>query len=85
MDVDGFTTHTFTTLAHGFDLNEIVAIGGEGQLHIGFVGKESGDITVMVPLHQHLRQERNKYTDKKDVILDSKDKLELNWDLPNTQ
>lgn len=39
MNVDGFAAHTFTTFAHGFDLNQIVAIGGESKLHRSLVGK----------------------------------------------
>lgn len=58
MDVDGFAAHTFTTFAHGFDLNQIVAIGGEGELHSSLVGKKSGDIIVVVLFQEHLRQEK---------------------------
>lgn len=54
MDVDGFTAHTFSTLAHSLDLNEIVVIGGEAELHSGFVGQDSGDVIVAMPLQQHL-------------------------------
>lgn len=50
MDVDGFAAHTFTTFTHGFDLNQIVAIGGEGELHSSLVSKKSGDIVVVVLL-----------------------------------
>lgn len=59
MDVDGFTAHTLSTFAHGFNLNEIVVIGREGELHGCFVGHESGDVIEAVSLQQHLRQETN--------------------------
>lgn len=76
MDVYGFTAHTFATLTHGFDLNEIVVIGGEGELHSCFVGQDSGDVIVAMSLQQHLRRER-KYANETTVILDTEDKLEL--------
>lgn len=57
MDVDGFAAHTFATFTHGFDLNQIVAIGGEGELHSSLVGKKSGDIAVVVLFQEHLRWE----------------------------
>lgn len=76
MDVDGFTARAFAALTHGFDLNEIVVIGGEGELHSCFVGQDSGDIIVVMSLQQHLRQER-RYANATTLILDIKDKLKL--------
>lgn len=58
MDVDGFAAHSFTTFTHGFDLNQIVAIGGEGELHSSLVGKKSGDVVVVVLFQEHLRREK---------------------------
>lgn len=58
MDVDGFTAHTFAAFTHGLDLNEIVVIGGEAELHSGFVGKDSVDVIVAMSPQHHLRQER---------------------------
>lgn len=58
MDVDGFTFHTFASLTHGLDLNEIVVIGGEAEPHSSFVGLDSGDGIVAMSLQQHLRQQR---------------------------
>lgn len=57
MDVDWFTAHTFAALTLGLNLNEIVVIGREAELHSGFVGQDSVDVIVAMPLQQHLRQE----------------------------
>lgn len=59
MDVDGFAAHAFPAFTHGFDLNHIVAVGVEGELHSGFVGEQSGDVVVVVLFQEHLRQQRN--------------------------
>lgn len=57
MDVDGFTAHALAALAHGLDLNQVVVVGGEGELRRGFVGQDGGDVVVRMPLQQHLRRE----------------------------
>lgn len=56
MDVDGFTAHAFAALAHGLDLNEIVVVGGQAELHSGFVGQNGIDVIVAVSLQHHLKQ-----------------------------
>lgn len=90
MDVDGFTAHTFATLAHGLDLNEIVVIGGEAELHSGFVGQDSIDVIVTMSLQQHLRQgkvtQKNELMQKaSSLILKINQSSTVNWDLPNIQ
>lgn len=50
MNVDGFTSHTFTTLTHGLDLNKIVVIGRKAELHSGFVGQDGADVIVAMSL-----------------------------------
>ncbi len=90
MDVDWFTSHTFASLTHGLDLNEIVVIGREAESHSGFVGQDSGDGTVVISLQQHLRQKRvtqkNELMQKlSDLILDINQSLAVNWDPPNIQ
>lgn len=59
VDVDGFAAHALPAFTHGFDLNQIVAVGVEGELHSGFVGEQSGDVVVVILLQEHLRQEGN--------------------------
>lgn len=59
VDVDGFAAHAFPAFTHGFDLNQIVAVGVEGELHSGFVGEQSGDVVVVVLFQEHLRREKN--------------------------
>ena len=56
MDVDGFTAHSFAALAHRLDLNEIVVIGGEAELHRGFVRGDGVDVIVAMSLQEHLRR-----------------------------
>lgn len=56
--MDGFTAHTFTALTYGLDLNKIVVIGREAELHSGFVGQDGVDVIVAMSLYQHLRQGR---------------------------
>ena len=58
MDVDGFAAQTFTALARGLDLDEIVVVGGQAELHGGLVGQDSADVVVAISFQQHLRQER---------------------------
>lgn len=60
VDVDGFAAHALPAFTHGFDLNQIVAVGVEGELHSGFVGEQSGDVVVVILLQEHLRQEGNR-------------------------
>lgn len=59
MDVDGFAAHAFATFTHGFDLNQIVAVSGEGELHSSFVGEKSCDIIVVIFFQEHLGQKKN--------------------------
>lgn len=56
MDVDGLAARAFAALAHGFDLNEIVVVGGQRELHGRLVGQDGGDVVVAVALQQHLRE-----------------------------
>ena len=58
MDVDGFAAHTFAALTHGLDLNEIVVIGWEAELHSGLVGGDSADVIVAMSFQQDLSRER---------------------------
>lgn len=90
MDVDGFTAHTFTTFTHGLDLNKIVVIGGEAELHSGFVGQDSVDVVIAMSLQQHLRQGRvtrkNELMQKpSSLIVEINQRFAVNWDLPNIQ
>lgn len=59
MDVDGFAAHTFTALTHGLDLDQVVAVAVEAELHSSFVGEKSGDVVVVIFLQEHLRREEN--------------------------
>lgn len=81
MDVDGFAAHTFTTITHGFDLDQIVAVGGEGELHSSLVSKKSGDIIVVVLFQEHLRQEKKRIN----MLVQNHQSLALNWHIPNTR
>lgn len=88
MDVDGFTAHTFAAFTHGLDQNEIVVIGGEAELHSGFVGRDGVDVIVAMSLQQNLRQregDAEKWANAKTVILDSGDKSELCSELGPTK
>lgn len=58
MDVDGFAARAFAALAHGFDLNQIVVVGGQRELHGRLVGQDGGDVVVAVALQQHLSQKK---------------------------
>lgn len=58
MDVDGFTAHTFTAFTQGLDLDAIVVIGREAELHTGFVGVDGVDVVEAMSFHQHLSQVR---------------------------
>lgn len=60
MDVDGFAARAFAALAHDFDLNEIVVVGGQRELHGRLVGQDGGDVVVAVALQQHLRERERK-------------------------
>lgn len=56
MDVDGLAAGTFTSLTRGLDLNEIVVIAGQAELHGGFIGDKIVEIVVTVSFQQHLQQ-----------------------------
>lgn len=90
MDVDGFAAHTFATLTHGLDLNEIVVTGGQAELHGRFVGQQSVNAIIAMSLQQHLRQERatqkNELMQKpSSLILEINQSFAVNWDVPNIQ
>lgn len=86
VDVDGFAGHSFTTFTHGFDLDQIVAVGGEAELHSSLVGKKSGDVVVVVLLQEHLRREKkSKHACSKLPPSMVKETFALNWHAPNSR
>lgn len=54
MDVDGFAAHTFTALTQGLDLDQVVVVGRQRQLHPGFVCYDAVYVIVPVSSQQHL-------------------------------
>lgn len=72
MDVDGFAARAFAALAHGFDLNEIVVVGGQRELHGRLVGQDGGDVVVAVALQQHL-SERERERERKETYANDGD------------